>query len=137
MPRRIEKSINKTRTVLGEETKFKGILRFEDSLKIDGRFEGAIESPGFLMVETGSVVVADINVGILIVGGMIHGDVTASERLEVLPGGSIIGNIRCTNLIMAENTGFQGDCEMLSDPSGIDIFSIPIDRLKKNIQRVD
>jgi len=126
----------KTQTVLGEETKFKGILKFEDSLKIDGYFEGAIESPGFLMVESGSEVVADINVGVLVVGGLIRGDVSASERLEVLPGGSILGNIRCTNLIMAENTGFQGDCEMLSDPSGIDIFSVPLDRLKKNIQRV-
>ncbi len=135
MPRRMDSSY-KTRTVLGEETKFKGILKFEDSLKIDGYFEGAIESPGFLMVESGSEVVADINVGVLVVGGLIRGDVSASERLEVLPGGSILGNIRCTNLIMAENTGFQGDCEMLSDPSGIDIFSVPLDRLKKNIQRV-
>ncbi|RKX70891.1 MAG: cell division protein [Spirochaetes bacterium] len=135
MPRRMDSSY-KTQTVLGEETKFKGILKFEDSLKIDGYFEGAIESPGFLMVESGSEVVADINVGVLVVGGLIRGDVSASERLEVLPGGSILGNIRCTNLIMAENTGFQGDCEMLSDPSGIDIFSVPLDRLKKNIQRV-
>jgi len=123
--------------VLGEETKFKGVLKFEDSLKIDGYFEGAIESPGFLMVESGSEVVADINVGVLVVGGLIRGDVSASERLEVLPGGSIVGNIRCSNLIMAENTGFQGDCEMLSDPSGMDIFSVPLDRLKKNLQRVD
>lgn len=135
MPRRMDNSY-KTRTVLGEETKFKGFLRFEDSLKIDGYFEGAIESPGFLMVESGSEVVADIKVGVLVVGGLIRGDVSASERLEVLPGGSIVGNIRCSNLIMAENTGFQGDCEMLSDPSGIDIFSVPLDRLKKNIQRV-
>jgi len=136
MPRRIDNSF-KPRTILGGETKFKGILKFEDSLKIDGRFEGAIESPGFLMVESGSEVIADINVGVLVVGGLIRGDVSASERLEVLPGGSIVGNIRCTNLIMAENTDFQGDCEMLYDPSGIDIFSVPLDRLKKNIKRVD
>jgi cytoskeletal protein CcmA (bactofilin family) len=132
----MENTYKKTRTVLGGETRFKGILKFEDSLKIDGYFEGAIESPGFLMVETGSELIADISVGVLIVGGSIHGDVTATERLEVLPGGSIVGNIRCTNLIMAENTGFQGDCEMLRDPSGLDIFAVPLDRLKKSIQRV-
>ena len=126
----------KTRTVLGAETVFKGVLRFDESLKIDGHFEGSIDSPGFLVIESGSEVVADINVGILVVGGHIRGNVTASKRLEVLPGGSIIGDIRCSNLIMAEETSLQGNCEMLIDPSGIDIFKLPLDRLKKNIQRV-
>jgi len=136
MPRRMDSS-TRVRTILGEETAFRGVLKFEDSLKIDGHFEGAIESPGFLMVESGSEVIADINVGVLVVGGLIRGDVSASERLEVLPGGSIVGNIRCSNLIMAENTAFQGECEMLADPSGLDIFSVPLDRLKKSIPRVN
>ncbi len=137
MTRKIESSANKVRTVLGDETRFNGILRFKDSLKIDGHFEGAIESPGFLMVETGAEVVADISVGILVVGGIIHGNVTAAERLELLPGGRIIGNIRCPNLIMAESTGFQGRCEMLADPAGVDIFSVSLDRLKKTLARVN
>ncbi len=137
MPRLIESPVYKVRTVLGEETKFNGVLRFQDSLKIDGRFEGAVESPGFLMVETGAEVVADISVGTLVVGGIIHGNVTATERLELLPGGQIIGNIRCPNLIMAEGTVFRGLCEMLTDPSGVDIFTMPLDRLKKTILRVN
>ena len=137
MPRRTESPIYKTRTVLGGETRFNGVLRFDDSLKIDGHFEGAIESPGFLMIETGAEVIADINVGNLLVGGIIRGDVTAAERIELLPGGQIIGNIRCPNLIMAEGTGFRGRCEMLVDPAGVDIFAMPLDRLKKTIPRVN
>lgn len=136
MSRRTEDPIYKSRTVLGGETKFNGILKFDDSLKIDGRFEGAIESPGFLMVETGAEVVANINVGNLVVGGIVRGDVTVTERIELLPGGQIIGDIRCPNLIMAEGTGFRGRCEMLLNPTGIDIFSMPLDRLKKTIPRV-
>ena len=136
MARRTDNA-HKTRTVFGEETVFKGILHFNESLKIDGHFEGSIDSPGFLIVESGSEVVADINVGTLIVGGHIRGNVTASKRLEVLPGGSIIGDIRCSNLIMAEETSLQGDCQMIVDPAGIDIFKQPLDRLKKNIQRVE
>lgn len=135
MPRQTENPVYKARTVLGEETRFNGVLKFQDSLKIDGRFEGAIESPGFLMVETGAEIVADISVGTLVVGGIIHGDVTAVERLELLSGGQIIGNIKCPNLIMAEGTGFRGRCEMISDPGGVDIFSMPLDRLKKTISR--
>jgi cytoskeletal protein CcmA (bactofilin family) len=136
MSRRSEIPAYKVRTVLGGETKFNGILKYTDSLKIDGRFEGAIESTGFLMVESGAEVTADIKVGTLVVAGVIRGDVVAERRLELLPEGRIVGNIRCPNLIMAEGTGLQGRCEMLEDPSGTDIFEMPLDRLKKTIARV-
>ena len=137
MPRKAETPAFKARTVLGGETRFAGKLRFSESLKIDGRFEGTIESPGFLVVESGAEVIADISVGTLVVGGIVQGDVTASERLELLPGGQVVGNVRCPSLVMADGTGIRGRCEMLSDPSGIDIFSMPPDRLKKSISRVD
>jgi len=136
MPRPNENPNYKARTILGDETRFNGILKFTESLKIDGRFEGAIESTGFLMVESGASVVADVHVGTLVVGGVIEGDVVADERLELLPGGRIVGNIRCPNLVMAETTGLQGRCEMLNDPAGVDIFALPRERLKKTINRV-
>ncbi|MCG8452847.1 MAG: polymer-forming cytoskeletal protein [Spirochaetales bacterium] len=136
MPRRNDQVAIKARTVLGGETKFDGVLKFHDSLKIEGKFEGAIESSGALIVHTGAQVVADVRVGTLVVAGTIHGDVVATERLELLPGGQVIGNIRCPRLKMAEGSGVQGRCEMLADPVGIDIFSMPLDRLKKSLARV-
>lgn len=126
----------KVRTVLGGETKFVGTLRFKELLKINGRFEGVIDSTGFLIISADAVVVADIRVGTLMVSGTVKGDVNAQERLEVLPGGKIIGNVRSPNLVMAEGTGIQGRCDMLADPAGIDIFAMPPDRLKKSAGRI-
>ena len=54
------KSIEKITTTLGKETSFNGVLRFKESLKIDGTFEGEIESPGFLYIENGATVKANI-----------------------------------------------------------------------------
>ncbi len=127
----------KVTTVLGGETAFTGVLKFDDSLKINGRFEGSIESDGFLVVENGAQVLADVRVGSLVVGGEIRGDVHASRRLELLDGGCIHGNVRCPNLVMAEGTCILGRCEMLSDPLGIDIFSMPLEKLKKTVGRVE
>ena len=42
------KGLEKISTTLGKETNFNGTLRFQESLKIDGKFEGDIESSGFL-----------------------------------------------------------------------------------------
>ena len=58
-------------TVLGSETSFKGTMRFNDSLKIDGFFEGNIESEGFLYIEKDAEVRAQIKVGTIIVGGKV------------------------------------------------------------------
>jgi len=122
-----------TLTVLGEETNFNGTLKFQNSLEINGRFRGSIESSGFLLVETGAEVVATINVGTLVVRGLVRGDVIAGERMEILTGGEVIGNIKCTNLIMADGSGYLGRCEMLADSTEVDVFSMSREILKKTI----
>ncbi|PIE04635.1 MAG: hypothetical protein CSA76_03180 [Spirochaetales bacterium] len=137
MPKKTDSTTYKVKTILGGETVFSGTLKFDESLKINGRFEGTIESGGFLVVESGAEIIADVRVGVLVVGGKIRGDVYASQRLELLSGGHIEGNVHSPNLVMAEGAGILGRCEMLADVSGIDIFAMPLDRLKKTVARVE
>lgn len=124
-------------TVFAQETHFTGSLKFKESLQIDGRFDGTIDSSGFLMVETGAVVNADIETEILVVAGTIKGNVYAAERLELLDGGKIIGNIRCLYLIAADNTSIQGQCDMIEEFTDIDVFSLPLDQLRQAINHAD
>jgi cytoskeletal protein CcmA (bactofilin family) len=123
-------------TTLGKETNFNGILRFKESLKIDGRFEGEIESPGFLYIENGAVVKADIKVGSLIIGGVVRGNIEASERLEMLSTGKVFGNIRTAKLNIADGVVFEGKCEMIKNPEGVNIFEAPVEQVKKATQSV-
>ena len=135
MAKKAETNLNRTKTVLGGETKFNGILRFRDSLKIDGIFEGSIDSPGFLVIEKNASVTADITIGSLVVGGTVIGNVTAEDKVEILPGGNITGNIKCSRFVMADETGFSGKCEMLPENQNIDIFAMPLERLRKSLGR--
>ena len=64
------KGVEKISTTLGKETVFKGTMKFSESLKIDGNFEGDIESSGFLYIEEGAEVKADIKVRAVVVGGV-------------------------------------------------------------------
>jgi cytoskeletal protein CcmA (bactofilin family) len=48
------KGVERITTTLGRETDFNGVMRFKDSLKIDGSFSGEIVSTGFLYVEQGA-----------------------------------------------------------------------------------
>jgi cytoskeletal protein CcmA (bactofilin family) len=126
----------KIHTTLGKETNFNGVMKFRDSLKIDGKFQGEIISDGFLYIENDAVIKANIRVGSVIVGGVVHGNIEAKESLEMLATGQVFGNIRTAKLKIADGVVFEGKCEMIKNPDGIDIFADSPDKIKKTVQSV-
>ncbi|HUX49715.1 MAG TPA: polymer-forming cytoskeletal protein [Spirochaetia bacterium] len=130
------KTVPSTVTRLGKETVLKGKMRFRESVTISGRFEGQIEASGFLYIDSGADVRADIKAGAIIIGGVIHGNVEATERLEMLPTGKIYGNVRTAKLRIADGVVFEGKCEMIRNSDRVDIFSTTASQLKKTIQSV-
>ena len=121
-------------TTLGSQTVFNGTIRFDDSLRILGRCEGRIESKGALAVEKGAEVVASIKVGSLLVGGTIKGDIEAVGQVELLPSGKVYGNIRTSQLKIADGVVFEGKVEMLKNADGVDVFSANPTQLKQSLE---
>jgi cytoskeletal protein CcmA (bactofilin family) len=111
-------------TTLGKETIFIGKLRFSQSLKIDGNFEGEIDATGFLMIAEGAVVKArKIRASSIVIGGEVRGDLEAADKLEMLPTAKVHGNVRTSKLRIADGVIFEGKCEMIRDPSSYNPFS--------------
>ena len=123
-------------TTLGRETNFRGTMHFQESLKIVGRFEGEIVSPGFLYVEQGAVIKANIRVSSIVVGGTVRGNIEASDKLEMLSTGQVVGNIKTSKLKIADGVVFEGKCEMIKSPERIDIFSAKAESVKEAAQSV-
>lgn len=118
------------RTTLGRETVFRGTMKFETSLKIDGTFEGEIDSEGFLYIEDGASVRADVRVGSVVVSGVVHGNIVAKDMLEMLSTGKVYGNVTTAKLKIADGVVFEGKCEMIKNPDEIDIFTVPATKIK-------
>ena len=135
MAKLTEHSRNEEATTLGRETNFQGTLRFTDSLRILGRLSGEIISPGRLVVEEGAEVKATIRVGSIVVGGIIRGNILAKDKLEMLATGKVVGNIKTAKLKIADGVVFEGKCEMIKEPSKIDIFNENSETLKKQIEQ--
>jgi cytoskeletal protein CcmA (bactofilin family) len=111
-------------TTLGKETSFSGTLKFKDSLRIKGKFEGEIDSQGRLVIDSDAVVNARrIRASSVIVGGVVRGDIEAIERLEMLPNAKVYGNVRTSKLRIADGVVFEGKCEMIRDPASFDPFA--------------
>jgi cytoskeletal protein CcmA (bactofilin family) len=99
---------------LGSQTEFTGKLSFSGVVHLDGIFHGEIISRGTLVIGSESVVHAQVHSSVLKVSGEVHGDLTATERIELYPPAKVYGNIRTPSLIVEEGVVFEGTCRMSS-----------------------
>jgi excisionase family DNA binding protein len=103
--------------ILDVDASMQGTLCFKDpvNLRINGKFEGNLETRGNLTVGANALVMADISGDNVVVGGKIKGRVTAKERLTLLPSAVIEGDIYPAKLNIAEGAILEGRCSMLHD----------------------
>jgi len=130
------KSLPRFATRLGSRTHFNGTLRFRQPLRVSGRFEGDIVAGGFLYVEEGAVVAADIHAESVVVAGTVEGNIHATRQLDMLATGKIYGNVKTAKLRIADGVVFEGKCEMLRNSSDVDIFGGSVQQVKDSVQRV-
>ncbi|MFP4510600.1 MAG: polymer-forming cytoskeletal protein [Spirochaetaceae bacterium] len=136
MARSTQNKLPKTSTRLGVSTQLNGKLKFKDSLRVSGSFEGEIESDGFLYVDSGAVVKADIRARSVVLGGTVRGNVFASDRVEMLPSAKVYGNVRTARVRIGEGVIFEGRCEMIRNASSVDVFAVPANQLRKSVQDI-
>jgi cytoskeletal protein CcmA (bactofilin family) len=101
-------------TVISPDAEFKGSLKFKDSLRIDGSFEGEIESQGTLFVGKSGLVKAEIHVGNIIIEGKIEGNITCDDKIELRSTAKMFGDIQAARLTIAEGVSIVGKCSVSS-----------------------
>lgn len=99
---------------LDKGTSFQGEVTFHDTLRIDGKFEGAIRAGKTLFIGEGADVNAEIDVAVVSVSGRLRGNVRASERIELHQTAKVECNLDCNVLVVEEGALFEGQCAMSS-----------------------
>ncbi len=107
-----------TTSVIGKETEFKGSIKDKGSIRIDGSFQGEIETEGSLIVGEDAVVQAKIKAKAVIIGGKVVGDISCEERVELFSSGSLEGKVMAYDLTIAEGAFFNGECRMTPEGKG-------------------
>jgi len=100
------------RAFLGEGTSFIGTLQFEGTVRLDGRFEGDVSGSDLLIIGPAAAVRADIQVGSLVVGGRVEGNIVARKRVELLATAQVTGNVKTPSLVVSDGAVLNGTCEM-------------------------
>ena len=134
MTRRDKK--HETEKVLDVDASMQGTLIFKDSvnLRINGTFEGILNTKGSLMIGERAVVNADITGESIVIAGRVNGNVTALKELKLISPARVIGDIRSPLLSIAEGVIFDGTSRMLSKADDIADNAMTPDDLAKYLE---
>ncbi len=102
------RSGSSTRNVLSSDVDIKGNVKFTDDLLVDGKIVGEISSAGNLTVGENARIKAEIQTGSIVVYGKIHGNLTASSRIDLKSSAEVIGDIKATTLSIEAGAIFVG-----------------------------
>jgi cytoskeletal protein CcmA (bactofilin family) len=103
---------NKIDTVIADDIDFRGTLKFKNSLKIKGKFEGKIISDGQLIIGRESVTSADINASLVSISGTVNGKIKASKKIELFKKSRISADMAAPEIVMESGAIFNGTCIM-------------------------
>lgn len=106
----------KTASAFASGPELSGEISFRDVLRVNGHIAGTVYSKiGTLIVDNSATVQANIEVGVAIVSGTVHGDIVARERVEIGPTAKIHGNIWTRSISIKDGAVFDGICKMLEE----------------------
>lgn len=91
---------------------FRGELEFEDTMRIDGRFNGKIVSKNELIVGESARIEGEIHVGRIAISGTVIGKIHADQKIEIHRSGKVYCEIDTPTLTVEEGATFQGSCVM-------------------------
>jgi cytoskeletal protein CcmA (bactofilin family) len=99
-------------TVIGQGIVIEGDISSDEAVVVAGTVRGKLTVDGPVTVEPGAVVEADIGASTLSVGGHVTGNVTATERVDLLHGGRLVGDVKSSRLTIADGAVFKGNVDM-------------------------
>ena len=124
--------------VFGNTVSMDGFLKFKETLCIQGKFKGTIEATGALIVDKGASVEADhVSVSSLTINGSVSGQIRAVDKVDMLSGSQVRGDVAASRLRIADGVLFEGQCSMTGISKDVEIFSRPTEEIKAELQRTN
>ena len=104
---------NEGSSYIGKSLIIKGELRGSEPVHIEGRVEGSI-SFGDCHVNVGrdGVVMSNVEAGEVIVRGILQGNLTVIDRVEVHGGGTVMGDVAAGRVSIECGAFFKGSVDM-------------------------
>jgi cytoskeletal protein CcmA (bactofilin family) len=98
---------------IGKSVVIKGELNGSEDLTIEGHVEGTIQlRDHVLTIGPNGKIKAQVFAKMVIVLGEVHGNVTATEKVDIRDNGSVEGDLVSPRIAIAEGAHFKGSVDM-------------------------
>lgn len=99
-------------TIIGPSILINGKLSGDEDLTVRGRVEGELSLTRTLIVEPSGIVKANVQVKNAIVSGVVVGNISATESVELTREGRMVGDINSPRVIIVDGASFRGRVDM-------------------------
>ena len=129
--KKMKKEENQIRAYMGEDTVFNGSLSFEGTVRIDGKFEGEVNTDDTLIIGEPGHLRAEIFAGTVICLGLVEGTIIAAKKVEIHSNSRVAGNIKSPALYIELGGILDGSCDMTGKENKIIPLVKPEEKEKK------
>ncbi len=101
-------------TVIGPNCSIHGQIQSDGGIRIDGVFQGSVETTSNLIIGESAKVVADVTANNVSISGAVKGDISAN-KVEILETGRVWGDLMVNSLLLNEGAYLRGQTMMHGD----------------------
>lgn len=99
-------------TVIGAGITIEGEITSDEDVLVQGTLRGKLTAKDAVTIEPGGIVEADIASGPVAVAGIVTGNISSSDRVDLQNGAKVVGNVKATRITIADGAQFKGNVDM-------------------------
>lgn len=104
-------------SLLSRKVNIEGEISGDEHFKIEGTIKGSVNVAGDILVDESGAVHADIDGNNIIIKGLVNGNISAKNRIEIYATGIVNGDISAQSVNIQEGARFEGRSHMVQRDS--------------------
>jgi cytoskeletal protein CcmA (bactofilin family) len=109
-PRRVVEPQSKESLIASDLT-IEGKIEGTGHVRIAGRFKGDVNVQGDLTIEAGAKLSGGVRAKRVVIAGELEGNIDNAERVELLEGGVLVGDVKAGSLTVAAGSRMRGQAD--------------------------
>ena len=98
-------------SLIASDLTIEGKIEGTGHVRIAGRFKGDVNVQGDLTIEAGAKLTGGVRAKRVIIAGELEGNIDGAQRVELLEGGILIGDVKAGSLTVAAGSRMRGQAD--------------------------
>ena len=104
-------------TIIGKGSAISGNMKVNGFIRVDGDIDGSLETDGNVIVGENARIRGNLTAKSVIFGGIIKGNIKASESVKILSEAAVIGDVLSRKVQVDGSAIMHGHCISIKDES--------------------